>query len=129
MNPKLFFAAIVAAVVLIGGYVYLTHVDRSNPVSVGNAFTKALKTGDTSSASGYFVPDKAQAWRTAADDNIRKMRSGTLERFYENIPSKPGFTSANGAGAGTVTLKAAEGNFTLDLSQVNGRWYVSKGPI
>ena len=77
--------------------VYLTHVDRSNPVSVGNAFTKALKTGDTSSASGYFVPDKAQAWRTAADDNIRKMRSGTLERFYENIPSKPGFTSANGA--------------------------------
>jgi hypothetical protein len=129
VNFKKVLIAVAAAVVLIAGWQMLTRVDRSNPIAVGNAFTKALKAGDTAKASGYLVPEHSAAWRTTADDKIHSMRSGTLERFYENIPSSPAFTSTSGAVATSATLKSADNSFALEMVQVNGKWYVAKSPL
>ena len=57
------------------------------------------------------------------------MRSGTLERFYENIPSSPAFTSTSGAVATSAMLKSADNSFALELVQVQGKWYIAKSPL
>src|SRR5579862_8139613 len=57
---------VIPAALLIGAYVYFTRVDRSDPIAVANAFTKALKDGNTAKASTYYLPAKAESWRTNA---------------------------------------------------------------
>jgi hypothetical protein len=118
-----------AAIVLIGGYKFLTRVNKSDPVAVGTAFTKALRARDTSAASHYFMPDRAQAWQAAVDENVRKMRSAPAERFFEAIPEAPAFASVPGKAPTNVTLRSADNSFTLEMTQSAGNWYVSKAPI
>ena len=129
LNFKKLLIVAFAAVALIVGWKYLTRVNATDPVAVGTAFTKALKSHDTATASTYIVPERAAAWRTTADENIGKMRSGTLERFYEGIPSSPGFTAVAGATATAMKLESADKAFSLEMSQSGGKWFVSKGPI
>jgi len=114
---------------LICAWMYFTRIDRTNPVAVGTAFTKAMKAGDTSKASGYWVPDKAEAWRTNADTSIDKMKTGATKGFFDSIPDDPRFAAGTPAVGGNMILTSADKGFTLELSQVAGKWYVSKGPI
>ena len=74
--PKLIIILAVAAVA-IGSFVYFTRTDRSNPAAVATAFTKAMKKQDTKTASGYYMPDKAEGWKKAMDKKIDGMKSGT----------------------------------------------------
>lgn len=131
VNLKKVLIAVAALALVIVGWKFLTRVDRSNPLAVAAAFTKALKAQDTATASGYYVPDRAEAWRTATDDTLRKMRSGTMERFFEGIPSKPVFASVTNAGTASdkMTVKSEDSAITLDMSHVSGKWYVAKSPI
>jgi len=121
--PKLMVLIGVAALA-IGSIVYFTRVDRSDPAAVATAFTKAMKKQDTEAASGYYMPDKAEAWRTAIDEKIDAMKSGTFTSYFERIPADPVFTTPAGA-SGKVTMQSAAKDISLDLTQVESKWYVS----
>jgi hypothetical protein len=112
------------AVVAIAAFVYFTGVDHSNPAEVATAFTKAMKKQDTKSASALYMPDKAEAWRTAMDTKIDGMKSGTFDSYFERIPAEPVFTTPDGA-SGKVRLQSADKDMTLDLTEVESKWYVS----
>ena len=122
--PKLMVIVAVAAVA-IGAFVYFTAVDRSNPAEVASAFTKAMKKQDTKTAAGYYLPDKAEAWKTAMDTKIDGMKSGTFTSYFENIPADAVFTTPAGA-SGTIRMPSADNGIVLDLTQFESKWYVSK---
>jgi len=128
MNFKKFLLAVLAVVIVVVGWQLLTRVDRSNPIAVATAFTKALKARDTGKASGFVAPDKAATWRTAADENIQHMRTGTMDRFFEAIPSAPVFTLPASL-ADNITLESADKGIKLDLTRITGKWYIAKAPI
>src|SRR5829696_2895497 len=116
---------VVAVVVLIVGYKMMTKVDRTDPVKVATAFTKALKAKDTSTASSYFVPDQAEAWRETTDAAWNGMKSNQTEMYFDRIPSEPGFGAPVTTPAGT-TMTSSDKQWTLHMTQVDGKWYVSK---
>ena len=122
--PKLMVIVAVAAVA-IGAFVYFTAVDRSNPAEVARAFTKAMKKQDTEKAASFYMPDKAEAWKTAMDTKIDQMKSGTFTSYFESIPGDPEFTAPADA-SGTVRMQSADKGISLDLTQVEAKWYVSK---
>jgi len=121
--PKLMVIVGVAALA-IGSFVYFTRVDRSNPAAVATAFTKAMKKQDTKTASQFYLPAKADAWKAAMDTKIDGMKSGTFTSYFENIPADPVFTAPAGA-SGTIKMKSADNGIVLDLTQVESKWYVS----
>jgi hypothetical protein len=129
LNFKKLLIIVVAVVALIGAFKYFTRVTGTDPVAVGTAFTKALRARDTTGAKHYVLPERADAWQVAADANLKSMRSGTLERFFEGIPSSPAFAAATGATASNMKLESSDKSFTLEMTQTSGKWYVSKGPI
>jgi hypothetical protein len=125
MNFKKLLIAVVAVALVIVVWKLATRIDRSNPVAVATAFTKALRAKDTSAASGYFVPDKAAQWREQADERLGSMKSGAEERFMERIPSAPEFTSPV-TSAGKTTIVSGDKGFSLEMTQIDGKWYVAK---
>ena len=122
--PKLVVIIAVAAVA-IGSFVYFTRVDRSTPAEVAAAFTKAMKKQDTKTAAEFYMPDKAEAWKTAIDTKIDAMKSGTFTSYFESIPEDPTFTAPANA-SGTVRMQSADKGISLDLTQFEAKWYVSK---
>jgi hypothetical protein len=126
VNLKKVLIAVAAAVVLIGGWKLFTRVDRTNPVAVATAFTNALNKNDTSKASGYVVPTEAEKWQQTADDYISSMKSGAKERYFERVPDAPAFTAPVTV-AGKTSISDA--GFTLEMTQIDGKWYVSKAPM
>jgi len=90
--PKLM-VLVAVVVVAIGSIMYFTRTDRSDPAAVARAFTKAMKKQDTKAAADFYMPDKADAWRTATQTKIDGMKSGTFTRYYEGIPEDPVFTT------------------------------------
>ena len=129
MNFKKLLLIIIPIALLIVAYKLLTNVDRSDPVAVGTAFTKALKSRDTGAASKLWLPDKAESWRVDADKYLGKMKSGATESYFERIPSAPGFTAPADRTASSTTLRSSDNSFSIDLTQTNGKWYVSKAPL
>ena len=125
MNFKKLMIAVVAVVVVIAIWKFATRVDHSNPVAVATAFTKAMKKNDTSTASKYIIPDQAQTWRETTDEQISGMKSGAEARYFELIPDAPNF-SAPVTAAGKTMIVSADKAFSLEMSQVNGQWYVTK---
>jgi hypothetical protein len=121
--PKLMVLVAVAAA-LIGSFVYFTRVDRSNPAAVATAFTKAMKKQDTKAAANFYMPDKAEAWKTAIDTKIDAMKSGTFTSYFENIPADPSFTTPAGA-SGKVQMESSDKGIMLEMTQVESKWYVS----
>lgn len=121
--PKLLVLIAIAAV-LIGGFVFFTRVDRSNPAEVATAFTKAMKKQDTEKAADFYLPEKAEAWKTAIDAKIDAMKSGSFTSYFENIPEDPAFATPAGA-SGKVQMESSDKAFSLELTQVESKWYVS----
>ena len=119
---KLMLIAIPLAVIIIG-YQWMTRVDRTDAVQVATAFTKNLKSGDASSAAKYFVPEQADAW----EESVTYMKSGARERFRERIPAEPAFTAPI-TDKGVTTVASADKAYTLEMKQIDGKWYVSKVP-
>ena len=116
---------VVAVVVLITGYKYFTRVDRSDATAVASAFTSAMKSKDTGAASNFYVPDRADQWREKTDEYLSSMRSGAKERFFEGIPQTPEFGPVATV-ADKSLITSADKSYTLEMSQVDGKWYVAK---
>jgi hypothetical protein len=116
---------VVAVVALIAIWKFATRIDRSNPVAVATAFTKALKAQDIGGASKFYVPDQAEAWREKTDGNVQGMRSGSMDRFFERIPAAPDFATPVTV-AGKSMVVSADKGFSLEMTQVDGKWYVAK---
>ena len=112
-------------VVAIVSIMFFTRVDRSDPAAVARAFNKAMKKQDTKAAASFYLPDKAEAWRTATDTKIDGMKSGTFTSYFENIPADPVFATPAGA-SGTVKMQSADKGISLEMTQVESKWYVSK---
>ena len=106
-------------------------VDRSKPEAVAAAFFAALKSNNLSKASGYWVPDGADAWRTSASDKIEHMQSGSYARFFEDLPDTAAVYTGSrraGAPASEQTMTASSGP-SLDVRQIDGKWYVCRSPL
>ena len=125
VNFKKLLIIIAAVVVLVCVWKFFTRVDRSNPVAVATAFTKAMKKQDTSTASKFYLPEKADEWRQKTDDAIQAMRSGTMASFFERIPDAPTFTAPITA-AGKTVITTADKAFAVEITQIDGKWYISK---
>jgi hypothetical protein len=125
MNFKKLMIAVAAVAVLIVIWKFATRVDHSSPLAVANAFTSAMKKSDVSTASRYFVPDKAEAWRAQMDERMQGMKSGSQERFLERIPASPAFTGPATV-AGKTMIVSGDKSFSLEMTQVDGKWYVAK---
>jgi hypothetical protein len=125
MNFKKLLIIVAVVVVLVGSWKYFTRVDRTNAVAVANAFTKAMKSKDTSAASGFYHPGQASQWREQTDEKLSGMRSGAKERFFERIPETPEF-SAPVTTAGKTMVVSADKQYSLEMTQVDGKWYVAK---
>lgn len=126
-SKVLVFGAIAA--VVIGAIMFFTRTDYTDPIGVATAFTKALKAEDTSKASKYYLPDKAESWKTAADERLEGMKSGEHTRFLEGIPSDPQFGAPSKDAAGVTTVQSSDNALTLGMTEVAGKWYVSQSPL
>lgn len=115
---------VIPLAVLIIGYQWMTKIDRSDAIAVAMAFTKDLKSGDFSKAGKFFVPEEADAW----EESVTYMKSGARERFQERIPGEPSFTPAVTTPAGVTTVSSADNAYSLEMKQLDGKWYVSKIP-
>jgi hypothetical protein len=124
VNFKKLLIVVAIVVAVIGTYKFLNRIDHSNPAAVATAFTKAMKKQDTATAAGFYVPDQADAWRTKIDDKVSGMRSGAKERYFERIPDAPAFGAVTSA-AGKSSIASSDAQFTLQMSQIEGRWYVA----
>lgn len=115
--------------VVIGGIMFFTRTDHADPVAVATAFTNAIKSNDMDKASKYYEPDKADAWKIAADERLAGMGSGEHSRFFEAIPADPQFGAPTTSASGLTTITTADNTYALDLVRVDDKWYVSRAPI
>ena len=113
---------VVPIAVIILAWQYFSKVDRSDPVKVATAFTKALHSKNLSSAASFYVPNEAEAWR----ENLDGMKSGATERYFERIPGDPAFGAPVTSKEGVTTLQSADKSWTVEMKQLDGKWYVSK---
>jgi hypothetical protein len=105
-------------------------VDRTKPEAVATAFFAALKSNNLSKASVYWVPDGADAWRNGAQDKIEQMQSGTYTRFFEDLPGAAAvFTASRRAGAPAIEQTLSTNGGSVDLRQIDGKWYVCRAPL
>lgn len=123
MNLKKVLIAAVAVIAVIAIYKMLTRVDHGNPIAVATAFTKAMKSKDTSTASKYVVPAKSESWLEATDDKIDRLKTNASEIYFEHLPENPQF-SAPVTAAGKTIVVSADKAFTLEMTQIDGKWYV-----
>jgi hypothetical protein len=124
VNFKKVLIVVAIVVVAIVSFKYFTRVDRTNPSAVATAFTKAMKSKNTDAASGFVIPDQSAAWLAKTDEKLSGMKSGAKERYFERFPETLEFGTVATA-AGKSTIKNADG-FELEMSQVDGKWYVAK---
>ena len=131
MSKRILLIGLVVIVAALGIWRFSAgRVDRTKPESVASAFFAALKANNLEKASGYWVPDAADAWRTSAAEKLDHMQSGTLVRFFEDLPAKSAvFTSSKRAGTANGEQTMAADGGSLDMRQIDGKWYVCKGPL
>jgi hypothetical protein len=125
LNFKKLMVVVAVVVVLITAYKLMTRVDHTDPVKVATAFTKAMKGKDSSSASKYWVPAEAQAWRESTDSTWDSMKANQTEMYFDRIPSDPAFGPPVTTPAGT-TVTSSDKQWTLHMTQIDGKWYVAK---
>ncbi len=126
--------AIIALVVIAGLGIWrytANKVDQTKPESVSAAFSAALKKKDVDKASKYWAPDGAEAWRLAATTKVNQMGSGSAERFFDEISDgSTAFTAAPKAPKAPANeMTMISGSTSLDLRQIDGKWYVCKAPL
>ena len=106
-------------------------VDLTKPEAVSAAFMSAMKSKNIDKAAKYWVPDGAEAWRSATAAKIESMQSGTYTRFFEDLPDGSATFSAAPrdpkAPANEQVMSCAGANVTV--RQIDNKWYVCKGPL
>ena len=118
------------AIALLAGWrIMANRVDRTNPDAVASAYLVALKSENMKKASEYWVPDGAAAWVVSATKNMEQMQSGTHARFFEALPAKPVFTKVHNAKAPANEQTMNADGASVDIRQLDGKWYVCKGPL
>jgi hypothetical protein len=122
-------AAIVVVAVLACWRIAASRVDRSKPDQVATAFVAALKANDLDKASGYWVPDAAEAWHTSAAGKLDQMQSQTSTDFFESLSTNSNFVSSHDAKSPANEQTLTNGATHLDLRQIDNKWYVCKGPV
>ena len=128
-------ALLIALVIVIAGLatwrIIAGRVDMTKPEAVSAAFINSLKGKNVDKASKYWVPDSADAWRTATHAKIETMQSGTYTRFFEDLPDgSVAFTTAARDPKAPTNEQVWSCNGTnLTLRQVDNKWYVCKAPI
>ena len=121
---------IILILALAGWRIWAGSVDRTKPDAVATAFLSALKSNNVSKAAKYWVPDGADAWRTGALAKIESMGSGTYSRFFEDLPSgTPVFSTSRHPKQPTNEQTLTTSGASVDLRQLEGKWYICKGPI
>ncbi|MGH7179546.1 MAG: hypothetical protein ACREJC_19375 [Tepidisphaeraceae bacterium] len=129
MEKRTALISLVVIVALVGFWRYwMGRVNRNSPEQVATAFVAALKSHDLDKAADFWVPDGAEAWQARAAEKIGQMQSGSQTRFFEDLPEKPVFTQTHAAGAGADEQTLTSGDTAVDLRQLEGKWYVCKGP-
>ncbi len=130
MSTKTMVIGVVALVAVLGVWRFVAgRVDRTDANAVGTAFLSALKGNDLDKASGFWVPDGSEAWLTSASTKVEQMQSGTHERFFEDIPKRPAFVSTRKTGAPANEQTLTSGGTSVDVRQIDGKWYVFKAPL
>jgi hypothetical protein len=122
---------IVIAIALIATWrIFAGRVDKTKPDAVATAFFKALKGNDVEAAAKYWVPDGAAAWSAGAAKTLDQMQGGTSTRFFEDLPSgTPVFVSSRRPKSPANEQTLTTGGSSVDLRQIEGKWYVCKAPI
>jgi hypothetical protein len=120
---------VVLIALLAGWRLMANRVDRTNPNAVATAFIGAVKHEDVKKASQYWVPDGAEDWQTRATKSMNNMQSGEYTRFFEGLPANPTFTTKHNpkSAANEQTLDCD--GASVDMRQLDGKWYVCKGPL
>jgi hypothetical protein len=127
------FLAIAVIVIIAGLGIWrftANRVDMTKPEAVAAAFVQHLKANRVDKAGNYWVPTEADAWRTSATSRLETMQSGTFTRFMEDLPVPDAtYTSTRKPKAPQTEQTLSSGNVNLDMRQIDGKWYVCKGPI
>lgn len=127
---QLIIGVIVVIVLFAGWRWWAGRVDRSDPNAVAAAFLAAVKSENIAKASAYWVPDAAEAWRIDTEKKIYAMPSGSHGRFFEDLPGRAAvFTSSKNPKAPPNEQTLSTAGFTIDLRQIDGKWYVCKAPL
>jgi hypothetical protein len=113
---------VVPLAIVIVAWQFYSKVDRTDPIKVATAFTKALHSKNVSGAAKYFVPDQAQSW----EDDFGTMKSGATERYFERIPAEPAYGAPVTSKEGVTTVQTADKQYSLEMKQIDGKWYVSR---
>lgn len=127
---------IIVAVVVLGivGFKFFTRLDRTDPMAVANGFTAQMKDRDFDGASDFVAPDLRAAWLEETNKRFDTMKSGAMENYFANVPETPGFAAAPvlpgkpAPAAGKMNLLSSDKTYGLELTQVEGEWYVAKAP-
>jgi len=131
VQPRTIVIGIVIAIALIASWkIFSGRVDLTKPDAVAGAFFKALKANDIPKASKYWLPDGAEAWSSSAAKSIDQMQGGTFSRFFEDLPTgTPEFAVSHKPKSAANEQTMTTGNVSVDMRQVDGKWYVFRAPI
>jgi len=131
LNPKTLGIGLVIVIICLASWRLVAgHVDLTKPDAVAGAFLKEVKANRVAKAAKYWVPEGADAWRDAALAKIDSMQSGTFARFFEDLPASGAtFTTSRGAKAPANEQTMTCGGTSVDVRQIDGKWYVCKAPL
>ncbi len=120
---------LVVIIGLAGWRIFAGRVDRTNPDQVATAFIKALKAEQVKKAAAYWVPDGADAWASNAETQMHSWPAGSYGRFFEALPASPTFVKSHNPKSPANEQTLTSDGASVDLRQIDGKWYVCKGPV
>jgi hypothetical protein len=132
VSKRTLIIGLLAVIAALGIWRFIAgRVDRTKPEAVAAAFFAALKSNNLDKASGFWVPDAAETWRTTAADKIEHMQSGTFTRFFEDLPDRAAvfIASPRVGAAATGELTVTGAGASVDVRQIAGKWYVCRAPL
>lgn len=121
----------IALLLVFAGYkMFFGKVDRTQPDAVAKAFVAAVKGNDIDTAGEFWLPDASVAWQSDAKQKLEKMSSGAFTRFLEGLPgSSAQYVSSRKPKQPDNEQTLSTEGLTLDLRQIEGKWWVFRGPI
>jgi predicted negative regulator of RcsB-dependent stress response len=120
---------VVLLALFLGWRLWSSRVDQTNPNTVATAFVKALKAENLKRAASLWVPADAAAWRESAEKQVQQMHSSTYATFFASLPAAPVFVSTHNAKGPANEQTLSCDSTTLNLRQIDGKWYVCKAPL
>jgi hypothetical protein len=120
---------VVGLFAFLGFQLWHNHVDQSNPDAVARAFVKAIKGENMKRAATLWVPAEAEAWRAGAEKDLNSRSGNGHIEFINGLPGNPVFVSSRAPKMPENEQIMKAGDLSLNLRQIEGKWYVCKGPL